>query len=507
MDPRTYELLSARVANPFDTARPPVAQTYELLGANLTNPFDANEPQAAQAQEPSTGEFLDPVYPRGWTANQPPVAIRIPAEYNPNDPAHASAVSSAYASAYEELPKATVDYLAESESQQARVNAQKQAASAAREQLAAAEKALKYKFIPDEYGGKIPVPNANWTAREWAEREIKINDAKKALKTAEAGLEEAQKPIQPKIFEVSLPKAAPEPPAQETQAAPTQAPTQVPVQPQGVAGEEPLQESRQQRIYRANIENANKWARRQLERGVKHEEVKAYLSSFMDELKAKMKPEYRKLGDGLYYFKDPSSDGVKVSDTAQLRKEIYTENLTAFSKQMQNLNEIDYMAGLAEEAASLKPGDQRRAAIITALGAATKAINTAIAGTSDAVSQQEYNRVAGALGMGIINNWTQAFNQDSISKLFTTNPKGFAEFARNIRDIAANRTKGNYDTVKALEKRVGVQMQEVPDWYKSAISKGTSQPQLIQKNQQAAPQPSQPIVTKSGSQYTIKKVK
>ena len=505
MDPRTYELLSARVVNPFDTGMPQAAQTYELLGANLTNPFNANEPQPAQAQEPSTGEFLDPVYPRGWTANQPPVAIRIPAEYNPNDPAHASAVSSAYASAYEELPKATVDYLAESEGQQARVNAQKQAASAAREQLAAAEKALKYKFISDEYGGKIPVPNTNWTAKEWAEREIKINDAKKALKTAEAGLAEAQKPIQPKIFEVSLPKAAPEPPAQETQAAPTQAPAQAPVQPQEVAGEEPLQESRQQRIYRLNIENANKWARRQLERGVKHEEVKAYLSSFMDELKAKMKPEYRKLGDGLYYFKDPSSDGVKVSDTAQLRKEIYTENLTAFSKQMQNLNEIDYMAGLAEEAASLKPGDQRRAAIITALGAATKAINTAIAGTSDAVSQQEYNRVAGALGMGIINNWTQAFNQDSISKLFTTNPKGFAEFARNIRDIAANRTKGNYDTVKALEERVGVKMQEVPDWYKSAISKGTSESKLIQKNPQAAPQPSQSIVTKSGTQVQINK--
>ena len=147
MDPRTYELLSARVANPFDTARPPVAQTYELLGANLTNPFDANEPQAAQAQEPSTGEFLDPVYPRGWTKTKPPVVIRIPAEYNPNDPAHASAVSSAYASAYEELPKATVDYLAESEGQQARVNAKKQAASAARERLAAAEKALKYKFV------------------------------------------------------------------------------------------------------------------------------------------------------------------------------------------------------------------------------------------------------------------------------------------------------------------------------------------------------------------------
>lgn len=504
MDPRTYELLSARVANPFDTGMPQAAQTYELLGANLTNPFATKEPQAAQAQEPSTGEFLDPVYPQGWTANQPPVAIRIPAEYNPNDPAHASAVSSAYASAYEELPKATVGYLAKSESQQARVNAKKQAASAAREQLAAAEKALKYKFV-SYYGQEIPVPNTNWTAKEWAEREIKINDAKEALKTAEAGLAEAQKPIQPEIFEVSLPKAAPEPAAQETQAAPTQAPAQAPVQPQEAAGEEPLQESRQQRIYRLNIENANKWARRQLERGVKHEEVKAYLSSFMDELKAKMKPEYRKLGDGLYYFKDPSSDGVKVSDTAQLRKEIYTENLTAFSKQMQNLNEIDYMAGLAEEAASLKPGDQRRAAIITALGAATKAINTAIAGTSDAVSQQEYNRVAGALGMGIINNWTQAFNQDSISKLFTTNPKGFAEFARNIRDIAANRTKGNYDTVKALEERVGVQMQEVPDWYKSAISKGTSQPQLIQKNQQAVPQPSQPIVTKSGTGFEIRK--
>lgn len=504
MDQRTYELLSARPGNPFDAGMPQAAQAYELLAANLKNPFATKESQAAQAQESSTGEFVEPVYPKGWTASQPPVAIRIPAEYNPNDPAHASAVSSAYASAYEELPKATIDYLAQSESQQSRVNAKKQAASAAREQLAAAEKALKYKFV-SYYGQKIPVPKTDWTAKEWAEREIEVNDAKEALKTAEAGLEEAQKPIQPKIFEVSLPKPAPEAVAQGTPAAPTQAPTQAPAQPQGAEDEEPPPESLQQRLYRINVQNLNDWAMRQIARGVKHEAVNAFTNKAMESLKSMMKPEYRKLGDGLYYFKDPSSDGVKVSDTAQLRKEIYTENLTAFSKQMQNLNEIDAIAEQAEKAAALPPGHPERKAIMGAIGAATKAINTAIAGTSDAVSQQEYNRVAAALQLGIINNWTQAFNPDSMSKLFSTNPKDFAEMARKIRDIAASRTKTNYETVKALEKRVGVQMQEVPDWYKSAVSKGTSQSQPIQKNQQAAPQPSQPIATKSGTQFQLNK--
>jgi hypothetical protein len=227
------------------------------------------------------------------------------------------------------------------------------------------------------------------------------------------------------------------------------------------------------------------------------------LSAFMDELKSKVKPEYRKLGDGLYYFKDPSSEGVKVSDTGKLREEIYKENLTAFSKQMQNLYEIDKMASLAEEAATLKVGDPRRAEIITALTSATKAINTAIAGTSDAVSQQEYNRVAGALGVGIINNWTQAFSQDSITKAFTTNPKGFASSLREIRDIASNRTKGNYNTVRALERRVGVPMQDVPDWYKSAIKRDISE--VIRKDKPAAQPQAAPVTSKSGVQFTVKR--
>lgn len=472
-------------------------RAYELLSANLTNPFNTREPQAAQAQESSASEFLDPVYPQGWTASQPPVTIRIPEGFDPNNPTHVEAAQRTYQEAYDpvQLNQTALTYLADIEGQGQRVAAQTQAVQSALKEL---EVAGKQKYVPTA-SGRFERPALS--TKEAVQQNLAIAQAEKKLKTAEAGLAEAQKPIQPKIFEVSLPKAAPEAVAQGTPAAPTQTPTQ----PQGAEDEEPPPESLQQRLYRMNVQNLNDWAMRQIARGVKHEAVNAFTNKAMDSIKSMMKPEYRKLGDGLYYFKDPSSDGVKVSDTAQLRKEIYTENLTAFSKQMQNLNEIDYMAGLAEEAASLKPGDQRRAAIITALGAATKAINTAIAGTSDAVSQQEYNRVAGALGMGIINNWTQAFNQDSISKLFTTNPKGFAEFARNIRDIAANRTKGNYDTVKALEKRVGVQMQEVPDWYKSAISKGTSESKLIQKNQQAAPQPSQPIVTKSGTQIQINK--
>lgn len=499
MDQRTYELLSARPGNPFEAGMPQAAQAYELLGASLKNPFATKEPQPAQAQEPSTGEFLDPVYPKGWTANQPPVTIRIPEGFDPNNPAHVEAAQRTYQEAYDpvQLNQTALTSLADVESQGQRVAAQTQAVQSAIKEL---EVAGKQKYVPTASG---IFARPTLSTKEAVQQNLAIAQAEKKLKTAEAGLAEAQKPIQPKIFEVSLPKPAPEAVVQGTPAAPTQAP----VQPQGAEDEEPPPESLQQRLYRINVQNLNDWAMRQIARGVKHEAVNAFTNKAMESLKSMMKPEYRKLGDGLYYFKDPSSDGVKVSDTALLRKEIYTENLTAFSKQMQNLNEIDAIAEQAEKAAALPPGHPERKAIMGAIGAATKAINTAIAGTSDAVSQQEYNRVAAALQLGIISNWTQAFNPDSMSKLFSTNPKDFAAMARKIRDIAASRTKTNYETVKALEKRVGVQMQEVPDWYKSAISKGTSESKLIQKNQQAAPQPSQSIVTKSGSQYTIKKVK
>lgn len=242
MDQRTYELLSARPGNPFEAGMPQAAQAYELLGASLKNPFATKEPQPAQAQEPSTGEFLDPVYPKGWTANQPPVTIRIPEGFDPNNPAHVEAAQRTYQEAYDpvQLNQTALTYLADVESQGQRVAAQTQAVQSAIKEL---EVAGKQKYVPTASG---IFARPTLSTKEAVQQNLAIAQAEKKLKTAEAGLAEAQKPIQPKIFEVSLPKPAPEAVVQGTPAAPTQAP----VQPQGAEDEEPPPESLQQRLYR-----------------------------------------------------------------------------------------------------------------------------------------------------------------------------------------------------------------------------------------------------------------
>ena len=464
-------------AAPDSQQEEPIRMDFEtrqlLYGPGPTNPFgsgDAVQEAVQQTSGPQQSESLKPIKPKGWTLDEAPVALRIPAGYDPANPDHQKAYQEAEATATNPKTLGTFagEYLTSIEGQKGRVQAAQKAVADSLAELNGIKSTLasggKQMSTPDY--GRVTVPLTN---REIANLNVRLGTAEEKYKASKAALEEGSAPIGPKIIDVTLPKP-PEPPA-EAAPAPAKEPEQKPQGQQSIDQLEDIPLSRQQIIYNANVQSLNNWAMRQIARGVKHEAVNAFKNNAMDSLKASMKPEYRQLGDGLYYFKDPSSEGVKVEDRGVLRREIYSENVKQFDKQMQNLNEIDAMARMADEAAKLKPGDKQRAAYITALGAATKAINTAIAGTSDAVSLQEYNRVASSLNMGIIQNPLQAFNQDSIGKMFGTNPEGFAAFAREIRNIAANRSKGNYATIKSLEKRVGIPLQEVPDWYLSAISK------------------------------------
>jgi hypothetical protein len=433
--------------------------------------------------------YEEGVFPEGWELPTPPIKIRVPEGFDPNNPAHVEAARQTYQKAYDpvQLNQTALTYLADIEGQGQRVAAQTQAVQSALKELDAVG---KQKYVPTT-SGRFERPPLS--AKEAAQQNLAIAKAKEKLKTAEAGLAEANKPIESTVFEVQLPQEAP---AQEGQA-----PQQVQARP--AIEEAPRQAvSAQRQRYEAIKQGYLKQAQQFLGMpNVDRMSVEAGLKNAMAQLDSEWKPEIEEI-DGIVYSVTAPNKREMVRDNIQLVKEPFNDITQRIRKNIENIDQIEALRRAAEEASTAKGQD--RAARIEALKASLKSINTAISGTSDALSQNEYLRLGGSLQAW---NFITAMQPDSMANFFTTNPGGFAKSVEVLRNMTGNRMVSAFNQAEKLAKKFPVLKDLVPEKpsYYSQITKGYDQGKVIQKGQPAAQQPSQPIVTKSGTGFEIRK--
>lgn len=434
--------------------------------------------------------YEEAVFPEGWELPTPPIKIRIPEGFDPNNPTHVEAAQQTYQKAYDpvQLNQTALTYLADIEGQGQRVAAQTQAVQSALKEL---EVVGKQKYVPTT-SGRFERPTLS--AKEAVQQNLAIAQAEKKLKAAEAGLAEANKPIESTVFEVQLPQEAP---AQEGQA-----PQQEQAQP--AIEEAPRQAvSAQRQRYEAIKQSYLKQAQQFLGMPkVNRMSVEAGLKNAMAQLDSEWKPEIEEI-DGIVYSVTAPNKREMVRDNIQLVKEPFNDITQRIRKNIENIDQIEALRRAAEEASTAKGQD--RAARIEALKASLKSINTAISGTSDALSQNEYLRLGGSLEAW---NLIKAMQPDSMANFFTTNPGGFAKSVEVLRNMTGSRMVSHYNQAEKLAKKFPVLKDLVPEKpsYYSQITKGYDQGQVIQRGQPAAQQGTQ-VISKGGSQYIIKKAK
>lgn len=434
--------------------------------------------------------YEEAVFPEGWELPTPPIKIRVPEGFDPNNLAHVEAARQTYEKAYDpvQLNQTALTYLADIEGQGQRVAAQTQAVQSALKELEAAGN-QRYVRTPS---GRFERPTLS--AKEAVQQNLAIAQAEKKLKAAEAGLAEANKPVESTVFEVQLPQEAP---AQETPA-----PQQTQVKP---ATEEVPQQavSPQMQRYEAIKRDYLKQAQQLLSTpGVKRADVDAAYKNAIAQLDSEWQPEEREINGVLYSYTAPNKREV-VRDNVNIVKQEFNDITQRIRKNIENIDQIEALRKAAEEASTAKGQD--RAARIEALKASLKSINTAISGTSDALSQNEYLRLGGSLQAW---NFITAMQPDSMANFFTTNPGGFAKSVEVLRNMTGNRMVSAFKQADKIAGKYPVLKDLVPEKpsYYSQITKGYDQGQVIQKGQPAAQQGTQ-VISKGGSPYIIKKAK
>lgn len=434
--------------------------------------------------------YEEAVFPEGWELPTPPIKIRIPEGFDPNNPTHVEAAQQTYQKAYDpvQLNQTALTYLADIEGQGQRVAAQTQAVQSALKEL---EVVGKQKYVPTT-SGRFERPALS--AKEAVQQNLAIAQAEKKLKAAEAGLAEANKPIESTVFEVQLPQEAP---AQETPA-----PQQTQVKP---ATEEVPQQtvSPQRQRYEAIKRDYLKQAQQLLSTpGVKRADVDAAYKNAIAQLDSEWQPEQQEINGILYSYTAPNKPEM-VRDNVNIVKQEFNEITQRIRKNIENIDQIEALRRTAEEASTAKGQD--RAARIEALKASLKSINNAIGGTPDALSQNEYLRLGGPLEAW---NFIKAMQPDSMANFFTTNPGGFAKSVEVLRNMTGSRMVSAFNQADKIAGKYPVLKDLVPEKpsYYSQITKGYDQGQVIQRGQPAAQQGTQ-VISKGGSQYIIKKAK
>lgn len=434
--------------------------------------------------------YEEAVFPEGWELPTPPIKIRVPEGFDPNNPTHIEAARQTYQKAYDpvQLNQTALTYLADIEGQGQRVAAQTQAVQSALKEL---EVVGKQKYVPTT-SGRFERPALS--AREAAQQNLAVAKAKEKLKTAEAGLAEANKPVESTVFEVQLPQEAP---AQEGQA-----PQQAQVKP---AIEETPQQavSPQMQRYEAIKRDYLKQAQQLLSTpGVKRADVDAAYKNAIAQLDSEWQPEEREINGVLYSYTAPNKREV-VRDNVNLVKGQFDENVKSINRTMEGVGHIDAIRQTAEEAAKLTGVD--RSARIQALLDSLKAVNSGVVGTSDALQQAEYKRLGGSLEVWDL---MASLKPDSLVKFSQRNPEGFAKSMEIMRNMAGRRMVGHFNQAEKLAKQYPVFKPLIPDKpsYYNQIVGVNDQRQIIERGQPAAQQGTQ-VISKGGSPYIIKKVK
>jgi len=446
---------------------------------------------AANETKPVLEAFDDPIYPPGWQFDRAPLIVRVPKGYNPNDPRHVTAVQSAYAEAHDDATQAeaALQFLNQTKSNEQKIKFASDAISKYSNEIQRLEAQKKSRKIdvPSGEGGTVAAP---MDSRAILENLKALGDAKKKLANAEETLKTAREPVKQEEIEVKLPL--------EQEAA------------QGAQGmiAEPLPEakpevpavpktSQQRQRYDAIRSSLYQQAQQMVQAGKNPKAVQDGLKGAMDRLDSQWKPELVEVEGVLYSYGSPSKVEV-VRDNVQLVKEPFNDIIGRVRKNIENIDQIESMRQMAERAAKLAKGTERTA-IIEALRASLKSINTAISGTSDALSQNEYLRLGGSLETW---NFIKAMQPDSAALFFSANPEGFAKSVEVLRNMTGNRMVSNFNQAEKISKKFPVLETLLPDKpsYYNEILKTYGKSQIIEKNrtqQQQAPA----ATTKGGMRY------
>ncbi len=434
--------------------------------------------------------YEDAVYPETWDLPTPPAKIRIPEGYDESNPAHVAALQETYSKAYNpvELNQNALTYLADIKSQGQRVAAQTQAVQSALKEL---ETVQRDKYVPVA-GGRFERPRMS--AEEAARYGLAVAKAKEKLSAAEADLTAANKPIEPKVFEVQLPQ----PQAQETK--PEEAPKQAQAGLPSKASAEGVGVSDQEKWYRGELDRLGKWTQQQIAGGADPSKVRAAREMYMADIESQWIPEIKRYG-GKTWRVDLPNKHVEVSNDAAAVKEPFTHSVQKATDQIANVDQINEMINAAERAARTTNRSERNA-LIAGLQNSFKAITTGISGTSDAVQQQEFARANAPLDSW---NLIKSLDPNSLTKFGRTNPQGFADMLKAVRNISVTKAAKHYVTAEDIAKEFPMykpSLPQIPDYMAETMNRG-----IIQKGQPSQQDQGKSATSAGGAGYIIRKTK
>lgn len=476
-----------------------IKQYYEGIrnpGAAPQIEESVSQPQPASA--PVQQAFDVPVYTQNWDKPIPPIVIRFPEGFNPEDPRHIAAEQKAYAEAYDEKNQGVyaLKLLNDLRSKEQTIKSASEAVAKYSQdvQRLEAKKQRGVVELPTE-DGMVRLP---MDAKSSAENLQKLGETKEKLKTAEQKLKEAKEPARPTEIKVELPAAQPPQQPQETEA---QAPQEQKL-PSAKEELDGITDYPQDKWYRESMAEIYDWGTRaHAIPGVNHSAVDARIKMLENRVNSQWVPEHRYMNGKVWRYDAPNK-AVEASDPAGAVKGIFEAHAKKATELISGTEQLDEMIRQAYEAADPKTPKEKRNTLILGLQNSFKAITSAISGTSDAVQQQEFNRANAPLDA--LNVFKSLVDPTSTAKFMQANPTGFAKGLEGVRNIAARKVLEQYNGALRIHE-------DFPQVYrKSALPelpkymqdiRNSLKQQVIQKNaagQQQAP----PIITRQGTQFT-----
>jgi hypothetical protein len=443
--------------------------------------------------DPASDFYLDPVYVQG--VDFPALVVGVPQNFDSSNPEHVAAARQVYDKANDpqEIGKAINKYLSDQAGQKNRITAANEQAAKYAAEVSSIERVLKSGAkLEGRFGGGYR--STPLTSKEVADYMIGLGKAKNSLSAAQKEVDEARKPIEPKRLDIQLPQASATGPDFTGASAAT------PAQEQPTTRQElePKIDYPQDEWYRGNQRKIADYVGKLYQAGIPHTEVEARRKSLDEQLRSQWVPEVRYLG-GKMWRHDAPDKAVEVADKAGMVKDIFSNHVKEASKMISGTQQLDQMIDLAKEAADPKTSKDRRNDIYLALQSSFKAVTTAIAGTSDAVQQQEFLRLNAPLDA--LNFYKALVDPASTSKFLKANPQSFANAIEGVRKIASSRALQQYGDAEKIHK-------QFPDVYsKSALPtlpkymqdiRESLKPQIIEKSQLPK---AQPVTTRGGVQF------
>lgn len=462
----------------------------------VQEPVSQQQPASAPVQQ----AFDDPVYIPNWNLDTPPVVVRIPEGFNPQDPAHVAAAQKAYEVAYDPktLGPAAVEYLSKIKNQDARIATANDNVSKYANEVSRLESIIKNpkKTIARHYG-QGGIQEVELTPEEVAGALDKLGKAREKFAESEAELKAAKEPARPKEIKVELPAA--QPPQQPTgPQAQAQEEQKLPSAKEELDG---ITDYPQDKWYRESMAEIYDWGTRaHAIPGVNHSAVDARIKMLENRVNSQWVPEHRYMNGKVWRYDAPNK-AVEASDPAGAVKGIFEAHAKKATELISGTEQLDEMIRQAYEAADPKTSKEKRNTLILGLQNSFKAITSAISGTSDAVQQQEFNRANAPLDA--LNVFKALVDPTSTAKFMQANPNGFAKGLEGVRNIAARKVLEQYNGALRIHE-------DFPQVYrKSALPelpkymqdiRNSLKQQVIQKNA-AGQQQARPIITRGGTPF------